>query len=107
MISTIHSPPSSNPCSLTFRISTPNSCRFSRSAALDLGQRRLSSSAIHRRRMEWFHSISRGCFRSKESKSGLRVEHDSGGIDVFDASAAKSGAPPKHLVIMVNGIVGR
>ncbi|GKV00506.1 hypothetical protein SLEP1_g13182 [Rubroshorea leprosula] len=106
MNSTIHSPPPPNPCSLTFRISTRNSRRFSCSAALDFGQRRLSSSVIHRRRMEWFRSISRGCFRSKESKSGLRVEDDSGGEDVFDASAAKSGDPPEHLVIMVNGIVG-
>ncbi|GLU10363.1 hypothetical protein SLE2022_271750 [Rubroshorea leprosula] len=96
MIASIHSPRLQNPFSVTFRISASGSRRFSRSGALEFG----------RRRMEWFCSIGSGCFRNSESKSGLRVEQDSGGEDVFNVSAVNSGTPPDHLVIMVNGIVG-
>ncbi|GLT29030.1 hypothetical protein SLA2020_048440 [Shorea laevis] len=106
MIASIHSPPLQNPFSVTFRISAVNSRRFSSSGALEFGRRRLSSAVVRRRRMEWFRSVGSGCFRNSESKSGLRVEQDSGGEDVFNVSAVNSGSPPDHLVIMVNGIIG-
>lgn len=51
-----------------------------------------------------------GCFKvAKKSDRGLKVEFDSGGQDFFDADAveAAGGGAPEHLVIMVNGMVGR
>lgn len=48
-----------------------------------------------------------GCFRGS-TRHGLKVETDSGGEDVFDAAAAAANnAVPEHLIVMVNGIVGR
>lgn len=46
-----------------------------------------------------------GCFRDPGRRE-IKVEIDSGGEDVF-ASHPKGGAVPEHLVIMVNGIIGR
>ena len=55
--------------------------------------------------MEVIRKLSRGCFtdnRKKEKK--LEVESVHGGEDIFDAEKRMS---QEHLVIMVNGIVGR
>lgn len=51
-----------------------------------------------------------GCFTGRTVGSGLKVEMDSGGQDLFDAAAVEElngGMIPEHLVVMVNGIVGR
>ncbi|OMO94387.1 hypothetical protein CCACVL1_06034, partial [Corchorus capsularis] len=56
----------------------------------------------------WVRSMSGGCFKSTEPppKQGIKVEEDSGGLDVFDADARDSKVSPEHLVIMVNGLIG-
>ncbi len=57
------------------------------------------------RKMQLLRNIGGGCFRSKQGKGVIKVEADSGGEDVFDASF--TNPLPDHLVIMVNGIIGR
>ncbi|KAI4377671.1 hypothetical protein MLD38_015260 [Melastoma candidum] len=51
-----------------------------------------------------------GCFKGGTVGSrGLKLEKDSGGLDLFDEAAVgerNGGLMPEHLVIMVNGIVG-
>ena len=54
--------------------------------------------------MEVLRKIGGGCFKGKDSKAVIKVEADSGGEDVFQVS---SGARPDHLVVMVNGLIGR
>lgn len=56
--------------------------------------------------MEVLRKIGGGCFKGKgkDSKGVIKVEADSGGEDVFRVS---SGALPDHLVVMVNGLIGR
>lgn len=54
--------------------------------------------------MEVLRKIGGGCFKGKDSKGVIKVEADSGGEDVFQVS---SGALPDHLVVMVNGLIGR
>lgn len=51
----------------------------------------------------------RGCFKGLCSKKERKVEVEAanGGEDLFDAAAAESRVQPDHLVIMVNGIIGR
>ena len=50
-------------------------------------------------KMELLRRMGRGCFKA---------EADSAGQDFFDAAAAAAPNPaPHHLVIMVNGIIGR
>lgn len=49
--------------------------------------------------------VAGGCFRDP-GHQGIKVEIDSGGEDVFAANP-KGSAAPEHLVIMVNGIIGR
>uniref|UniRef100_A0A2N9HE42 DUF676 domain-containing protein n=1 Tax=Fagus sylvatica TaxID=28930 RepID=A0A2N9HE42_FAGSY len=56
------------------------------------------------RKMQLLRNIGEGCFRSKQGKGVIKVEADSGGEDVFDASF--TNPLPDHLVIMVNGIIG-
>lgn len=47
-----------------------------------------------------------GCFKNHHDK-GLKVEADSGGEDFFDVSTTLAKPVAEHLVIMVNGIIGR
>lgn len=54
--------------------------------------------------MEWLSKKGGGCFRSNQGKEVIKFEADSGGVDIFDAAPR---AVPDHLVIMVNGLVGR
>ncbi|KAK4374517.1 hypothetical protein RND71_005194 [Anisodus tanguticus] len=58
--------------------------------------------------MELLRKLSRGCFRNS-FKKGQKVEIESvnDGEDVFDAASAKAKLQPEHLVIMVNGLIGR
>lgn len=58
--------------------------------------------------MELVRKLSRGCF-SDPPKNDQEVELEpvEGGEDVFDAAAADSKVQPEHLVIMVNGLIGR
>ena len=69
---------------------------------------RLSSQRFGLKEMELVRKVSRGCFSDRSGK-GRMVEVESvDGEDVFDAAAAaESKFFPEHLVIMVNGIVGR
>lgn len=56
--------------------------------------------------MRIIRKLSRGCFKgrtSKEESRKVEVESANAGEDVFDAAAAEAD----HLVIMVNGIIGR
>lgn len=59
--------------------------------------------------MESVRNLSSGCFKGRSSKKERKVEIESanGGEDVFDAAAAEARVQPDHLVIMVNGIIGR
>lgn len=64
---------------------------------------------VTRTRMDFLQRlVGGGCFRGS-TRQGLKVEIDSGGEDVFDAAAAaaNNNAVPEHLVVMVNGIIGR
>lgn len=54
-------------------------------------------------KMDLLHRMSAGCF-TDQRLSQLKVEHDSGGEDIFDAAAK---VVPEHLIVMVNGLVGR
>lgn len=58
--------------------------------------------------MEIVRKLSRGCFKGRSSKKERKVEVESanGGEDVFDAAAVEARVAD-HLVIMVNGIIGR
>ncbi|XP_050216999.1 uncharacterized protein LOC126667906 isoform X2 [Mercurialis annua] len=66
------------------------------------------------RKMELIRAVIRGgdggCFKgggdAGDDGKALKIEADSGGDDVFDATAVDSRVPPNHLVIMVNGIAG-
>lgn len=53
--------------------------------------------------MELMKRLGIGCFAAKHSTREMKTEKDSGGEDLFVESAAK----PDHLVVMVNGIIGR
>lgn len=55
-------------------------------------------------KMEWMRKMGGGCLRNNQGKGVLKIEGDSGGQDFFNASPR---AVPDHLVIMVNGLVGR
>lgn len=60
--------------------------------------------------MEWIKRLGSGWFVGCCSKKGRTIEIESldGGEDIFDAAAAAEPmALPDHLVIMVNGLVGR
>lgn len=59
--------------------------------------------------MKSVRNLSSGCFKGRSSKKERKVEIESanGGEDVFDAAAAEARVQPDHLVIMVNGIIGR
>lgn len=59
--------------------------------------------------MGFLQQLSRGCFKGRCSKKERKVEVEaaSAGEDLFDAAAAESKVRPEHLVIMVNGIIGR
>lgn len=54
------------------------------------------------KRMNFFR-----CFNKRTGSKELKVKVDSGGEDLMDAGAAKARVSPQHLVIMVNGIIGR
>ncbi|KAI8012956.1 Phospholipid-transporting ATPase 2 [Camellia lanceoleosa] len=60
------------------------------------------------KKMELIRKLTRGCFMDRR-RMGLKVEFESvnGGEDVFDVVSADAKVQPEHLVIMVNGIVGR
>ncbi|KAI8014645.1 hypothetical protein LOK49_LG05G00074 [Camellia lanceoleosa] len=60
------------------------------------------------KKMELIRKLTRGCFMDRR-RMGLKVEVEyvNGGEDVFDAVSADAKIQPEHLVIMVNGIVGR
>ncbi|KAF3452825.1 hypothetical protein FNV43_RR03258 [Rhamnella rubrinervis] len=63
--------------------------------------------AVGRTKMELLHRMGSACFMDRR-RGELKVELDSGGVDIFDAaSAAEAKAVPQHLVVMVNGLVGR
>lgn len=59
--------------------------------------------------MGFLQKLSRGCFKGRCSKNERKVEVEAanGGEDLYDAAAAESKVQPDHLVIMVNGIIGR
>lgn len=57
--------------------------------------------------MEWMNRLGIGCFAANRSKRELKTEIDNGGEDFFDADVMESAEKPDHLVVMVNGIVGR
>lgn len=59
--------------------------------------------------MEVIRRLGSGCFKNSPSdhSKGLKVEADSGGEDFFDVSSGVSKNVSEHLVIMVNGIIGR
>lgn len=57
--------------------------------------------------MEWMNRLGIGCFAANRSKRELKTEIDNGGEDFFDAAVMDSAEKPDHLVVMVNGIVGR
>ncbi|KAK8655121.1 hypothetical protein V6N13_107712 [Hibiscus sabdariffa] len=69
----------------------------------------LSYQRVQQMKMAWVRNIAGGCFNSAEpsSKQRIKVEEDSGGQDVFDPDAMASKVSPEHLVIMVNGLIGR
>lgn len=51
-----------------------------------------------------------GCFNHRRSKAPKNVEVESvqGGEDVWDSASTLADAKyPEHLVVMVNGIIGR
>lgn len=54
--------------------------------------------------MEFLREMGGGCFKEAKDNKGLKIESDSGGQDYFNDAASAS---PEHLVIMVNGIIGR
>ena len=59
-------------------------------------------------KMKALRRMGGGCFKNhRQDQKALKVEADSGGEDLFDASATVAKPLPEHLVIMVNGIVGR
>jgi hypothetical protein len=47
------------------------------------------------------------CFNKRTDSKVLKVEVESGGEDFMDAAVAEARVSPQHLVIMVNGIIGR
>lgn len=55
-------------------------------------------------RMDWIRRMTGGCLKDTAGKQHLKVEADSGGEDIFNAAPSY---PPRHLVIMVNGLTGR
>lgn len=57
----------------------------------------------HRPKMDLPRRVAAPCFGSRRSK-GLKVDPDFGGQEIFYADAK---AAPEHLVIMVNGLIGR
>lgn len=68
---------------------------------------RLTSTRFGPSDMDLVRKVSRGCFGDRSGK-GRMVEVESvDGEDVLDAAAAESKLFPEHLVVMVNGIVGR
>ncbi|XP_039058838.1 uncharacterized protein LOC120202487 isoform X2 [Hibiscus syriacus] len=103
------SPPlrTSTPGAGRLRIPNRHSVRFC-SLGFPLWTRKLNWLYHERMQMSWVGSMSGGCFKSMESppKSGIKVEEDSGGQDVFNADAMGSRVSPEHLVIMVNGLAG-
>ena len=57
-------------------------------------------------------SVVLGCFKQRKSRKLKNVEVESfeGGEDVWDSASASADAKykyPEHLVVMVNGIIGR
>lgn len=58
--------------------------------------------------MELLKKLSRGCLNNGlEKGQKVEVENVNGGEDIFDAASAEAKVQPQHLVIMVNGLVGR
>lgn len=57
-------------------------------------------------KMEVLRRMGGGCFKNHHDK-GLKVEADSGGEDFYDVSTGVANQVSEHLVIMVNGIIGR
>lgn len=58
--------------------------------------------------MEFLKKLSRGCLNNGlEKGQKVEVENVNGGEDIFDAASAEAEVQPQHLVIMVNGLVGR
>lgn len=55
-------------------------------------------------KVEFLREMGGGCFKEAKDNKGLKIESDSGGQDYFNDAASAS---PEHLVIMVNGIIGR
>lgn len=55
-------------------------------------------------KVKFLREMGAGCFKEDRDNRGLKIESDSGGQDYFNDAAS---APPEHLVIMVNGIIGR
>ncbi|MED6170268.1 hypothetical protein PIB30_029127 [Stylosanthes scabra] len=94
--------PARNPTLLRF--SSGESCCFfhppSRPAA-----RAGPNLSLNSVQMEALRRMGSGCFSFKNPR--LRVEADSSGEDLFDASSGGGAKQvPSHLVIMVNGIIG-
>ncbi|KAL6555826.1 hypothetical protein OROHE_007100 [Orobanche hederae] len=78
--------------------------------------RRSSNRAFHRLcwaadrgEMDFIRKFSKGCFKGliSNKERNVEIEPASGGEDIFDAAAAETRVQPDHLVIMVNGIIGR
>lgn len=59
--------------------------------------------------MGFIRKLRGSCFKGRSSKKERKVEIETvnGGEDVYDAAAAEGKVQPDHLVIMVNGIIGR
>lgn len=60
--------------------------------------------SVDRSEMDWIRRFSVGCFSDRRSNKDFKMEADSGGVDVFSTYAKP---PPEHLIIMVNGLIGR
>jgi hypothetical protein len=58
--------------------------------------------------MDWIRKrMNFRCFNKRTDSKVLKVEVESGGEDFMDAAVAEARVSPQHLVIMVNGIIGR
>lgn len=59
-------------------------------------------------KMELLRRMGRGCFKADAVDARGRDLFDTRNRDLFDATVAASpNSVPRHLVIMVNGIIGR
>ena len=48
-----------------------------------------------------------GCFRLDDESPTVDRKYDDGSIDMVSAGALEDRTDPTHLIVMVNGIIGR